>query len=158
MISHSYDFSKPQKRYYLRRLFLIVILLSPFVIDQFVNIDYIKPSYIYYVVGFLLAIIHNELIHYHPCRLDFDEKGKKLRIAAKTFLGKSKTYELHFSEIKLNVWSNKRKGFRKIYLLEFCKSNKVIASIFTESKGFNSNDLYFIYKTSEKCGIKNNLE
>jgi hypothetical protein len=133
-------------------------LISPFVIDQFIDINFIKSSYIYYVVGFLLATIYSDLSRFHPYRIDFDEKGKKVRISTKTLLGKSKTYELHFSEIKLNVLSNKRRGFRKIYMLEFCEFNKVKASIYSDNKRFNSDDLYFIYKTSEKCGIKNNLE
>jgi len=157
MISYNYDYSKPQKRYILRRMISIAILIFPFIMDQIADIEFVKSSYIYIILGFIVGIILKDLNHFHTYRIEFDEISKTIRFYSKNLLGKSSKSDHQFSNIKLHISSRKKKGVRKIYLIEFIRTKEVIVSIYNEQQRFNSDDLYFIYKTAESLSIETNL-
>lgn len=154
MNSFSYDSSKSRQRFIKSRLIFILALTAPFVIDQFYDIEFIKPGNIYLILGYLTVAIIRDLNEPRVYKIDFDDQNKKIRFFRKTQFGKSRKLELPFSGIQLNVSSRKRRGKRKIYLIDFENNKQNIASICNERHRFDAEDLYYIYKAAGSFKIE----
>lgn len=154
MTSFSYDNSQSHRRFILRKFASIVILTAPFIADRFYDIEFVKAGYIYFVLGYIIATIISDLDKLQAYKIDFDDRDKHVRIYSKTVFGKPKSSELAFTDIKLKISSRKRKGKRKIYLIDFANNKDLVASIYDERHRFDSADLYYIYKTAETFNIE----
>ena len=158
MISYNFDNLKQLRKYLLRKIISIFLLILPFILNQIIDIELVNPGYLYLIIGYIAAVIIMDLNHFHIYKIEFDEINHKIWFYAKNLLGKSNNSAHPISGINLYISSRIEKGKRRIYLIEFKNTKKHIATIYSEQLGFNSTDLYHIYKTTEKLGIKNNLE
>jgi len=157
MHSFSFDISTLKKRFLRKQLFSIIVLLTPFIADQFYDFDFIRPAYIYSVVACLFVLITTDLGNDHVYKIDFDEDQKIVKLYSKTAFGKIKHCTLSFSDIRLNIYSKKRRGKRKIYLIDIMQGKRNVASLYDRKNGFTANQLYYLYKAADDLKIGNNL-
>lgn len=154
MNAFSYHTSKSVKRFTWRRFISAAILVTLFIVEQIYDIGFIKPSTFYILIAYYVATIYYELNELHTYQIYFDETEGQVRLFARTYFGKPKVRELPMPDIHLSVLSRKRKGRRKIYLIEFVDKRGNVVPICQDAHGFSSVDLYHIYKTAESSGIE----
>lgn len=154
MTSFSYDKLKSVRRFTRRKFISAAVLITLFLVEQIYDIDFVKPSTIYILMAYYVATIYFDLNELHTYNIYFDETEGQVRLFAKTYFGKPKVRELPMTDIHLNVLSRKRKGRRRIYLIEFVGKNGTIIPIYQDAHGFSSIDLYHIYKAAETFGIE----
>jgi hypothetical protein len=119
-------------------LFNVGVLSIPIIYDVAVPNSFIKNSYYFFVVGFLLINLVKETLSEKTFRVSFDEENRQVILVSKALFSEPKRKAIQFSQARLEYIDEGNFLFFKGNLkLCFMKDKMEVACIREGSRGFS---------------------
>jgi hypothetical protein len=152
-MTFQYDISKSGRQFFQRRLLSLLFITTPLLVDLLYPNDFIKPGYIYAIAGWFIGNTITDLTRVFVYDLHFDKLSGRIIIHYKSTFGKAEQRSVPFTDARLDVYTRKSKGARRIIRIDLMKGKRELAMLHASKDAFTERDLYQVLKAAEENNI-----